>query len=205
MVFHGFWHPLHCKDLFSPSPADVWSAVVAPLGITWSQRAPQWPAHPSSTSYTSSMACTSFLYILHILTPAPILHHSDISTLFSAQSVVPKTMSQCGSLPLPHLWPYPESRRNITNIDCLPWTDVHYPHTGLSVDWTPNRISGLWTGGSKILTEETSNENALAVFWQDAVLLWERTVGQEDKSQLRGDWASFLQVTYLAFNLRTVV
>lgn len=137
--------------------------------------------------------------------PAPRLHHTDISTLFSPQSIVPKAMSQCGSLPLPHVWPYPESRRNITNIYCLPWTNVHYPHTGLSVDWTPNRILGLWTGGSKIPTEETSNENALAVFWQDAVLLWERTTGQEDKSQLRGDWASFLQVTYLAFNLRTVV
>ena len=152
-----------------------------------------------------SMACTSFLYILDILAPAPILHHSGISTLFSPQSIVPKTMLQCGSLHLPHVWPYPESRRNITNIYCLPWTNMHYPHTGLSVYWTPNRISGLWTGGSKILTEETSNENAPAVFWQDAVLLWERTIGQEDKSQLRGDWTSFLQVTYLAFNLWTVV
>ena len=125
------------------------------------------------------VARTSSLCLPDSLVPAPLLHHSAISTfLLLSSQFSPRQCHNAGrclshtSDQIPNLEELPQK------IYCLPWTNMHYPHAGLGVDWAPHRILGLWTGGSRILTEETSNENALAGFWQDAVLLWERPIGQ---------------------------
>lgn len=177
---HSSWHPLHQKHLSSSSPAEC---LICCRGSAQASPAPKML--PSMLACTSSLRprapCTS-------LWLCTLLHHLGVSTVLSAQSIVPKTVLQHGSLPLPYFRPHPASRINITNFYSSSWTNVHEPPTGLNVNWIPKRILGLHSCGTRILTGETPGENGLAVLWQDTVLPSERLIGNEDKSQLSGDW-----------------
>lgn len=81
---------------------------------------------------------------------------------------------------------------------------MHYPLTGLV--WT-ELLTGSW--GSELEEQDSHGGNIkmkMPSLYSDRMLFCcekEPLGGQEGKSQLRGDWASFLQVTYLAFNLKS--
>ena len=125
-----------------------------------------------------TLGYTSPLYILRaphtFLWLWPLFYHCDLFMALCPQSVVPPppmALSQRGSLPLPQLRQCPVYRRNITNVCCLPWTNVNHHYIGLNVNWTPKSISCPWTCGTVILIYTIPDGHVFAVFWQCSVLL----------------------------------
>ena len=86
---------------------------------------------------TPPMACTSSLYIPDILCLHPYSITQIFLLFFLPSQLSPRqcrNVGHCLSHMSDHIQNLGETSQISTNISCLPWTNVHYPHTGLSVD-----------------------------------------------------------------------
>lgn len=149
-----------------------------------------------------TLGCTSPLYILRapckFLWLWPLFYHCDLFMALRPQSVVAPplvALLQRGSLSLPHLRPCPVYRRNITNVCCLPWTNVNHHYIGLKVNWTPKTISCLCTGGTVILISTIPDGHVSLLYSDSAVFCYKKeSLKRRIKDSFEMTWYHFFQL-----------